>query len=102
MGQVLIRNLDDKLLDAYRAAAKANGRSLEAELRDGLASSRPTGTKDTEALGKLSRELRATTPPHGSDTLDSTSFIRWDRDTDHGRSVDDGWVEQDKRRHAGR
>ena len=33
MGQVLIRNLDDEVIAAYREAAKRNKRSLEAELR---------------------------------------------------------------------
>ena len=37
MGQVLIRNLDDGVIAAYRSAAVANRRSLEAELRDALA-----------------------------------------------------------------
>ena len=36
MAQVLIRNLDDELVDAYREAAKRNGRSLEAQLREAL------------------------------------------------------------------
>lgn len=33
MGQVLIRNVDDGVLDALRARAKRHHRSLEAELR---------------------------------------------------------------------
>ena len=102
MGQVLIRNLDEKLLDAYRAAAKSNGRSLEAELRNGLTSGLPMRAKNPEALGELSRELRAMTPPEGPDTLDSTLLIRRDRDTDHGRATDDGWGDERGRRHARR
>jgi antitoxin FitA len=34
MGQVLIRNLPDDLIDAYKAKARLNGKSLEQELRD--------------------------------------------------------------------
>jgi plasmid stability protein len=101
MGQVLIRNLDDAIIAAYRQAANSNGRSLEAELREGLARARPMAAKDPEELGRLSRELRAMTPPEGPDTTDSTLLIRWDRDTDHGRGLDDGW-EQDERGHARR
>ena len=41
MGQVLIRNLDDALIADFRRVAKANGRSLEAELREALAQARP-------------------------------------------------------------
>ena len=33
MGNVTIRNLDDRVIDALKAQAKANERSLEAELR---------------------------------------------------------------------
>ena len=36
MAQALIRNIDDKVLDAYRSRAAENGRSLEAELRETL------------------------------------------------------------------
>ena len=100
MGQVLIRNLDDAIIAAYRQAASSNGRSLEAELREGLTRGRPAAHKDPEALGRLSRELRAMTPPEGPDTSDSTLLIRWDRDTDHGRLLDDGW--RDESGHAGR
>jgi antitoxin FitA len=34
MGQVLIRNLPDDLIEAYKAKARLNGKSLEQELRD--------------------------------------------------------------------
>lgn len=34
MGQVLIRNLDEQVIAAYREAAERDSRSLEAELRD--------------------------------------------------------------------
>lgn len=95
MGQVLIRNLDDALLDSFRDAAKAHGRSLEAELRDALARAQPLRPKDVEALGRLSREARAMTPPGGPDSVDSTLGIRWDRDTDHGRDIDDGWLDRE-------
>ena len=36
MGQVLVRNLDDAVIDALKARASARGLSLEAELRDVL------------------------------------------------------------------
>ncbi len=41
MAQALIRNLDDDVAADYKAAAKANGRSYEAELRDMLVRNRP-------------------------------------------------------------
>lgn len=92
MAQALIRKLKDDTLNAYKAAAKRNGRSLEAELRELIEQNRPVPSKDREALGALSRRLRAMTP-EGATMDDSTLWIRWDRDTDHGRSVDDGWAD---------
>ncbi len=34
MAQVLVRQLDEEVVDALKRRAKANGRSLEAELRE--------------------------------------------------------------------
>ena len=36
MGSITIRNLDDRVIDAWKARAKTNHRSLEAELRHEL------------------------------------------------------------------
>ena len=79
MGQVLIRNLDDALLTDYRRAAKTNGRSLEAELREALAQSRPKTRLSAEELIALSLELRAMTPASAA-AIDSTDTIRQARD----------------------
>lgn len=91
MAQALIRNLDDELLDRYRAAAKAKGRSLEQELREALGRGEPSVEESVEELKRLSAGLRAMTPnepPQG----DSTLVIRWYRDTNGGRWTDDGWA----------
>jgi len=62
MGQVLIRNLDDELLADYRQLAAANGRSLEAELREALRKAKPLPPlKREEALRRLA-EVRAMAP----------------------------------------
>lgn len=79
MGQVLIRNLDDALLTDYRRAAKSNGRSLEAELREALAQSRPRTRLSGDELLALSERLRALTPPSAT-RIDSTDLVRADRD----------------------
>lgn len=80
MGQVLIRNLDDALLTEYRQAAKQHGRSLEAELRDGLARARPAAVKpDRDALIAMSRALRAKNGAFASD-VEGKALIREDRD----------------------
>lgn len=34
MGQIIVRKLDDKVLEQIKARAKANGRSAEAEVRE--------------------------------------------------------------------
>ena len=62
MAQVLIRNLDDELLADYRLAAQANGRSLEAELREALRFVRPISPRRREELKAEFARLRAMTP----------------------------------------
>ena len=98
MAQALIRKLNDDTLAAYRAAAREKGRSLEAELRDVLEGQRPGYRKDSAELLRLSDELLAMTLPDGPDGSDSTLLIRWDRDTNHGKWVDDGWDDDVTRR----
>ena len=93
MEQALVRKLASGTLDAYREAARDKGRSLEAELRDVIERNRPLRKKNAEQLGALSKRLRATRLPDGPGGEDSTPIIRWDRDTDHGRQLDDGWAD---------
>ncbi|CAM8654044.1 hypothetical protein [Sphingobium sp.] len=62
MGQVLIRNLDDDVIAAYRELAVRNQRSLEAELRDALTRGKPmTGERLSGMLARL-ETIRAMTP----------------------------------------
>lgn len=62
MGQVLIRNLDEQVIAAYRELAVRNRRSLEAELRDALTRGRPmTGDRLNSMLTRL-EDIRAMTP----------------------------------------
>lgn len=79
MGQALIRNLDDDLLEAYREAARRNERSLEAELREALRRARPVGRKRRDELVELSRQIRAMTSKDVPQTP-SEQLIREDRD----------------------
>jgi antitoxin FitA len=51
MGQILIRNLDDAVLDALRRRAASTGSSLEEEARRALAAS--VGLSRQEALARL-------------------------------------------------
>jgi plasmid stability protein len=77
MGQVLIRSLDDDVIAAYRAAAVANDRSLEAELREALKRAKPIGAGDRRALAMQVRDLLPKDVP-GEDGAD---IIRRYRDT---------------------
>jgi antitoxin FitA len=79
MGQVLIRNLDDEIIAAYREAAERNNRSLEAELREALRRLRPKTNAERGHLLELSRRIRAMTPK-GVKQTPSELLIGEDRD----------------------
>jgi hypothetical protein len=95
MGQALIRKIDDATLEDYRNLARERGRSLEAELRDLIEVNRPLRKKSAAELRRMSDEALAMSPPDGPDGSDSTLLIRWDRDTNHGKWLDDGWSDND-------
>lgn len=78
MAQVLIRNIDDDLLEDYREAAKRHDRSLEAELRETLRLMRPMNARRREALLKDLAEIRAMTPPVPQTPAEQ--LVREDRD----------------------
>ncbi|MEA5442364.1 FitA-like ribbon-helix-helix domain-containing protein [Cyanobium gracile] len=76
MAQVLIRQLEDHVLDVLRARARAKGLSLEQSLRDLLTdAARGRGGELPDELARL----RATTPAAGRQ-LDVAALIREDRD----------------------
>ena len=84
MGQVLIRSLDDDVIAAYRAAAVANDRSLEAELREALKRAKPVDVGDRRALAMQVRALLPVNIP-GEDGAD---IIRRYRDTNGDQEPD--------------
>ncbi|OAN55241.1 hypothetical protein A6A04_11305 [Paramagnetospirillum marisnigri] len=74
MGSVLIRNLDDSIIDSFRTKAELNGRSLESELRDALRQTAPLSPEQKrEILGRV----KITLPPGSPDPTD---LIRQERD----------------------
>jgi plasmid stability protein len=75
MAQVLIRQLDDQVVQALRARARAQGLSLEQSLRDLLIAA----ARQSESLRDDLARLRATTPLAGR-SLDVAALIREDRD----------------------
>jgi plasmid stability protein len=76
MPSVLVRDLDDDVLKQLKAAAKAHGRSLQAEIHDILANA---GTKSLAETRRVSaqwlKRLRDTAQS------DSSLLVREDRDT---------------------
>jgi plasmid stability protein len=76
MTNVLIRNLDNSVLKQLKAAAKAHGRSLQAEIHEVL---RAAGARRLAETRRLSAQwLRRL---GGSKQTDSAALIREDRDT---------------------
>jgi plasmid stability protein len=79
MGQVVIRNLDDRVLERLKARAAAQRKSLEQSLRELLTDA--ARRDHTELLAALER-IRAMDPPQNSDAVYPTAeqLVREDRD----------------------
>ena len=76
MANFLIRDLDDRVLKELKSAARARGRSLQAEIHDALRQASVRNLAETRALSaQWLKSLRVRTPS------DSTRLIREDRDT---------------------
>lgn len=80
MKQVLIRNLNDDTVAAYKQAAREHGRSLEAELRETIERARPKQRLTPTQLQALVSRLHALAPDTAA-ALNSVELIREDRDT---------------------
>ena len=75
MANVLVRDLDDEVLKQLKAAAKANGRSLQAEIHDVLRRANTRNLAETRRLSaQWLKRLRR------SSQSDSATLIRQDRD----------------------
>ena len=59
MGQILVRNLDDAVIETYKWRARLKGISLEQEIRDLLNAHRRLTPEEKVAI---SREILALTP----------------------------------------
>ena len=76
MANLLVRNLDDAVLQELKAAAKAHGRSLQAEIHEVLRNASARRLAETRRLSaRWLKRLR------GSTQSDSAALIREDRDT---------------------
>lgn len=78
MAQVLIKDIDDAVIEKFRIKAELKGHSLEQELRDVLRRSAPLSTEEKLAL--IDR-AHAMTPKNVVQTP-SEILIREDRDND--------------------
>jgi plasmid stability protein len=75
MANVLVRDLDDDVLKQLKAAAKAHGRSLQAEIHDVLERASTRNLAETRRLSaQWLKRLRQ------SSQSDSAVMIRADRD----------------------
>jgi len=80
MGQIIIRNLDDRIIETLKRRAEAAGRSMEAEAREALR--RATRLTGEEKLALIS-EMHAITGPmleRCTDKREAWELIREDRD----------------------
>ncbi len=75
MAQLIVRNLDDRVVEALKRKAKLHNRALEAEVRDVLTrAAKLTPEEKRELLTRVG----AMSPPLKTDT---TELIRQDRDS---------------------
>jgi len=79
MAQVIVRELEPDVVERLKLRARANGRSLEAELRvvlRGIARQK-TRAEAAQAAAEFRKELHSRLP------TDSVAMIREDRDFGH-------------------
>ena len=74
MGQLLIRNLDDEVIDRLKVRASLAGQSLEQTAREILKAASPLSAREKV---KESRRLRSA---FASVDWDTRSAVRWGRD----------------------
>jgi plasmid stability protein len=76
MANILVRNLDDDVLKQLKSAAKAHGRSLQAEIHEVLRNASARRLAETRRLSAQWLKRLG-----GSTHTDSAALIREDRDT---------------------
>ena len=78
MAQILVRNLDDSVVQRLKDQAKQHGRSLQAEVKTILESTADQGKLDMAATRELVDKIRSQFK--GRTFPDSVELIREDRD----------------------
>ena len=83
MGQILVRQLDDRDLDRLRARAKAMSTSVEALVREAIRKeAQLTVTEKLDLVRDMQSHFAAARVPGRPQTL-GIDLIREDRDSDH-------------------
>lgn len=83
MGQILVRQLDDRDLDRLRARAKAMSTSVEALVREAIRKeAQLTVTEKVDLVREMQSHFAAARVPSAPQTL-GVDLIREDRDRDH-------------------
>ena len=77
MAQILVRNLDQRVVRRLKARAKRRGRSLQSEVKSIIEQSAAAPTLEMDAARKLCRKLRRKF--RGRKFTDSVKLIRKDR-----------------------
>jgi antitoxin FitA len=77
MGQLIVRGLEDRLIQALKRRAARAGRPAEAEHRAILQQALEA---ETESFAEAAARMRARTPPQSTD---SAELLRRDRDRNH-------------------
>ena len=80
MAQLIVRDLDERVVAALKARAARNGRSAEAEHRRLLEAELVPDSSDTEEFARIAARLRARLQSN----LDSTDLVRAARDARPG------------------
>jgi antitoxin FitA len=80
MGQLTVRNVDDRVIRALKQRAASHGRSAEAEHRDILRRAVGEIVERGQSVAERARALRQRL----RSSVDTTNLIRADRDRDHG------------------
>ena len=82
MGQIIIRNLDDRIIETLKRRAQAAGRSMEAEAREVLARlADDPAERRLAAIAAMQAEFERSRIP-GTTLPDSLELLRESRDID--------------------
>ncbi len=98
MGQVLVRNVDDTVIERLKRKAHERGTSLEQVAQDALAAA--AAGDERQAWVARSDALRAQTTCDPA--WDTIAVIRERRDNDRMTRLMDEWEEEKRRRAEGR